>query len=606
MPSEQIFTPGPSRRAAGARLGLIRDLYRLRPFARGYLRATPLFLVLNLIALAADAGVVGLTILFLKTALGAEQVNDDGNGLLSEFAAGVFRLVPDQAFPLALSILALTLARVAAEMALGLLDSALFAGSAHQVRRTVHARYMNGPYAYVAGLDQAYLLNVLSAQSERASEAFQILKNIALDLVAIGGFAVLLFLASWQIALLGVAGAVVVWWGVRRVATAIERISALGVLQHRLLTRQILLGLQALRTLKAFGQTQAEHARFERRSRKVRDVDYRIDRLQTFLDPIGDIGRLAVVAGLVLLIRPLGVPLAALVTALALMYRLQPHVGALSAGVLKLMTIAPHLALVREALDGALETAAPAGETPYAGLADAVRFESVSFTYPGAAKPSLQSVSLSLPVGSTTALVGASGSGKTSLINLLLRLYEPSEGRILADAADLAAISPGDWHGRLAIAGQDVDLLEGSIGANIRLARPSASREEVLWAAEIAEARDFIDALPDGLATWVGERGYQLSGGQRQRIGIARAVLCRPSLLILDEATSAMDDPLEAKLRGNLRRALPDATVLLVTHRLHTLSDVGQVIVLAGGQVTQSHCEPALRAAPRPTAAARA
>jgi ABC-type multidrug transport system fused ATPase/permease subunit len=216
-----------------------------------------------------------------------------------------------------------------------------------------------------------------------------------------------------------------------------------------------------------------------------------------------------------------------------------------------------------------------------------VRFEGVSFAYDNRDASVVRGVDLHIEPGQTCALVGQSGSGKTTLARLLLRFYDPDQGRILLDGIDLRELDLPDMRGKMAVVSQDPVLFSGTVAENIRYGRLDASLSEIEQAARLANADGFIRAFPDGYATRVGERGVQLSGGQRQRVSIARAILRDPRVLILDEATSALDAQSEGLVQEALDKLARGRTTLIIAHRLSTIRDADRILVLEAGQVAE-------------------
>jgi ATP-binding cassette, subfamily B, heavy metal transporter len=224
---------------------------------------------------------------------------------------------------------------------------------------------------------------------------------------------------------------------------------------------------------------------------------------------------------------------------------------------------------------------------PAKRCAPTVRLEDLHFAY-DPERPVIRGVSLEIPSGSTTAIVGRSGSGKSSLARLLLRLYTPQSGRILLDGRPIETIDAAELRGRLVgLVPQDTALLHDTLAGNIGLGAETPTQESVLLAARGAHLGTLIDALPEGLGTPVGERGMQLSGGERQRVGIARALMRRPGLYVLDEPTSMLDSQTELEIQAALRELSADATIIVIAHRLSTIVDADQIVVLDDGQIRE-------------------
>jgi ATP-binding cassette subfamily B protein len=215
-----------------------------------------------------------------------------------------------------------------------------------------------------------------------------------------------------------------------------------------------------------------------------------------------------------------------------------------------------------------------------------VRFRAVDFHYPPAV-PEFSRLDLAMPAGRTTALVGATGAGKTTLVKLLLRFYDTTAGAVELDGVDIRDLRLGDLRRAIGLVGQDVFLFHGTVRDNIAYGRQGADLDEVVAAAKAAEAHEFILGLPDGYETIVGERGQKLSGGQRQRVSIARAVLVDPPVLILDEATSSVDNETEAAIQRSLERISVGRTTIVIAHRLSTVRNADNIYVLSHGLVAE-------------------
>ncbi|MEX0907410.1 MAG: ABC transporter ATP-binding protein, partial [Gemmatimonadota bacterium] len=239
-----------------------------------------------------------------------------------------------------------------------------------------------------------------------------------------------------------------------------------------------------------------------------------------------------------------------------------------------------------EFLDTPIEMTDDAGLRPFTGFSDAIRLEDIRFAYE-TGEPVLNGISLEVRPGEVIALVGPSGGGKSTLVDLIARFYDPDSGRITVDGVDLREISPRSLRQQLGIVTQETVLFHDTVRANIAYALPDATQEEIERAARAANAHEFIAQLPRGYDTVLGERGTRLSGGQRQRIAIARAILRDPPILIFDEATSALDSESERLVQDAIEHLLTGRTVFVIAHRLSTILHADQILVLEQGSIVE-------------------
>jgi subfamily B ATP-binding cassette protein MsbA len=241
---------------------------------------------------------------------------------------------------------------------------------------------------------------------------------------------------------------------------------------------------------------------------------------------------------------------------------------------------------IREVMEMKTEDEEDRDKRPLPKVEGTIDFEDVHFEYEENV-PVLKGVSFHSEDGKTTALVGSSGSGKSTILSLVLNFIQPNKGRILIDGKDLQSVKLRDYRKHLGVVLQDNFLFDGTILDNIRFSNPEASLEEIREVCRIANADEFIEKFPDAYNTIVGERGVKLSGGQRQRIAIARALLANPRILILDEATSSLDSESEALIQEGLRRLRQGRTTFVIAHRLSTIRSADQILVVEAGEILE-------------------
>ena len=343
--------------------------------------------------------------------------------------------------------------------------------------------------------------------------------------------------------------------------------------------------LGSIRLIKAYKLEKQATQRFADHARRL--VHHSMKQLQAkelinpLIETIGAVGLGALLIFIIYMDKT-GAELALFAGAVALIYTPIKKVAGLhvyfqqaSAGIERLMRIFREQPTVKE----------PVAPRPFKKFTREIRFENITFAYND--QPILRDFNLVIPYGMKLGVAGESGHGKSTLINLLFRFYDPQQGRILIDGQDIREVSTADLRSQMALVSQDIVLFDQSVAENIACGKPGATRDEVEAAAKAAFAHDFIMNLPQGYETRVGERGVLLSGGQRQRIAIARAFIRQAPILALDEATAALDAESEAQVQQAIDRLAEHRTVISVAHRLSTLASMDEIIVLSHGRIIE-------------------
>jgi subfamily B ATP-binding cassette protein MsbA len=343
-----------------------------------------------------------------------------------------------------------------------------------------------------------------------------------------------------------------------------------------------------LRLIRSCAREEYELSRFEAASEELRRRLLRVSVLWAIPTPVSEVAIAFGIGGLILTGHWLGVGLPSLAAFLALLYRMRGPVRELMASRIALDS---NFAAVQDVAEFQQRTREPylrSGPVRFDRLEHGLELRDVSFHYAPGEPAALAGASLLIPRGKTTAIVGRSGAGKSTLMDLLFRFRDPTGGEILVDGRPLVQLELGSWRARLAIMSQEVHLFNDTVEANIGYGRAGASEADIREAARMAGAHDFICELPNGYATSLGDGGIRLSGGQRQRIALARTVLRDPEILLLDEATNALDNETEREFQAALRRFARNRTVVVIAHRLSTIESADQIVVLEQGRVVEA------------------
>ncbi len=466
------------------------------------------------------------------------------------------------------------------------------------LRHELFAKVLNQPVHYFHEQSSAKLISRIVMDVDNVNEAAtnMLVSLLRESFTVVALLAYLLYL-DWKLTLLTLVTAPLIAYIIKAFSARLRRASRDGMEAYRQMSYAIEETVEAQKVIKIFGgQTQ--------QTRKFHQATDHFRRSKM---------RWAIAAAAITPITHLAASIAVAIIIFSALSQTTGQAGASAGGFISFITamlllISPIKQLTSisptiqrglagcESIFGILDTPSEPdpGQRQLGHAQGVIEFQQVGFSYPGAERPALQDISFQAAAGQTIALVGASGGGKTTISALIPRFYSPSSGRILIDGIDLQDLSLASLRHNIALVSQDVVLFNDTVEANIAFgSRDTTTREEVIAAARAANAWDFIQQLPEGLDTVIGEKGGRLSGGQRQRIAIARALLKNAPILILDEATSALDTESERQVQAALTTLMKNRTTLVIAHRLSTIEHADQILALDQGRIVErgTHAE---------------
>lgn len=562
---------------------VIRSLLRL---TSAYPWAIPALVVLSLLASLAEGIGIGLLIPLLDVMLDASSTPAGPfAGAMQRIASFADRDV--RLLVLAVAIVVLIAMKTVILVANVAVGTAITVRISHDLRVALCRQLLRIGYAFFAGSDQGRLLNTLETQTYRTSEAMALLVLLISSACGIAVFAGLLVLLSWKLTILVFFAALPVSLFVRSMTRRAHHHGSRLVEAHSALAGRMLELLSAMRTIRLFNQESREEEEFEAASDRARHLFGRTERLNNSIQPLLEFLYVPVFLAVLAYAWYTGIGVPSLLTFLLLLFRMQPQLKRLDHARVALGSYAGGVAEVEALLRTEDKPYLESGTRPFTGLEREIAFDGVSFCYPSQNVPALANVSFSIRKGHVVAIVGGSGAGKSTLVSLLCRFYDPDRGSVQVDGVHLSQLDIGSWRNHLAFAGQDADLLTGTVRENIAYGTPQATESDIISAARAAHAEEFIRELPGGYDTQIGTRGLNLSGGQRQRIALARALVRAPDVLILDEATNAVDNMTELAIQQTIEELAGRCTIIIIAHRISTIRRADYVVALAGGKVAE-------------------
>ena len=453
-------------------------------------------------------------------------------------------------------------------------------------------RLIQAPYQYLVDPRQKDLNYRLTTAPQGLGLMLLLVPSILAQMLIMIAITILLSTISWQLTAAVLMFGVIIYWALREVAKRISHV--VGKRRTSAMTRELGVVVEFLAGVKEIvsGRAAGRWARLYRQEgQELRRVHVKDSVWQSIPGVLIEWAFFVLVGLIAITIHAArGGALTATIPVVAVyayaLYRIIRALSILSSYKLRLSSQLADVELLYRTLNEPFPTLHE-GSAVHIHFEDSIKFDKVSFAYPNRSEYALRDISLTLPKGTTTALVGQSGAGKTTLVNLLLRLYDQKQGNIRVDGRDLGDYHRDAWLRLVGYVSQEVFILNGTVADNIQFGLNVCRNDDVEVAARAAHAHEFIAELPEGYATILGDRGMTLSGGQRQRIAIARALLRNPEILIFDEATSALDSVSEKLIREAIKEMAKKYTLILVAHRLSTVRFADQIVVLDRGKVIE-------------------
>ncbi|MFW6357775.1 MAG: ABC transporter ATP-binding protein [Chroococcales cyanobacterium] len=436
------------------------------------------------------------------------------------------------------------------------------------------------------------IMNRINTEISRSASSIQTSISLLTTVATILVFLWILLSLSWQLTLISTLLlfliAIANQYYVRRAKRFGKNLSETS----KNLSNALIEILTGIRLVKTVGTESVEYSRIEKLIREREKADLQSQANFSAISPISEVGGIIailiiIICGRIFFSQQLESLSTILLTYLVVLFRLLPFVNQLNGQRSKLANFGPSVEIVIDFLRRDQKPFMKKGNISLTKLNQGIQLEKVSFAYPGHDDYVLKEIDLWIPRGKTTALVGSSGAGKSTIADLVPRFYDPIEGRILFDGKDLRDYDLPSLRTQMGIVSQDTFLFNRSVGDNIAYGYFHASEADIIQAAKRANAYEFIMELPQGFDTQIGDRGVMLSGGQRQRIAIARALLRNPEILILDEATSALDTVSERVVQEAIDELCRDRTTIVIAHRLSTIQNADQIAVLDQGRLVE-------------------
>ncbi|MEM1392794.1 MAG: heterocyst formation ABC transporter subunit HepA [Cyanobacteria bacterium P01_D01_bin.116] len=560
----------------------------LREF-KNFRKVTILAIVFSILAAAFEGFSIGFLLTFLQSLTNAADAEPVQTGIVwfDIWILGIKTSATSRMYRISILILLSTWLRSAFDYFSSIYTESVQLNLADRLRKRMFEHLQALPLSYFVKTRSGELINTITTEIERLKQGFGGSAFVIIRGMAVTVYFITMFLISWQLSIVSVLLFVLLGVGLSTLNSRVRE-SSFGISNangafHSTTTEFI----NGIRTVHASGTQDFERQRFYSVSSQLLNASIKVAKAWTLVKPVAAaIATTAIIGLIILSFTVFTLPVASLLTFFFVLMRVVPSIQDINGTVAFLSTLNGSLENVKQLLESDNQSYFQNGSIQFTKLNHSIDVVSVDFGY----EPSnlvLHNITLTLEKGKTTALVGASGAGKTTLADLIPRFYDPTQGHIHIDGIDLKEIDIYSLRKNMAVVSQDTFIFNTSVWNNIAYGTEHATEAEIKEAARLANALKFIEDMPQGFDTQLGDRGVRLSGGQRQRIAIARALLRDPQILILDEATSALDSVSERLIQESLEKLSVGRTVIAIAHRLSTIAKADKVVVMEGGYIVE-------------------
>ncbi|GAB1544299.1 ABC transporter ATP-binding protein [Scytonema sp. NUACC21] len=557
----------------------------LREF--GNFRKITIFAVVFTFLAATFEGVsVGFLLSFLQSLTNPNATPQTGIGLLDTWIAANASVI-NPLYVISIMILLSTWIRAAFNYFAAIYTESAQLNLADRLRKRIFEQLQSLPLGYFTEARSGEIMNTMTTEIERFKQGFSGSAFVLTRALVVVVYFICMFLISWQLSVLSVLLFSLLAVGLTTLNARVRESSFDISTANGKFNAIALEFINGIRTVHASGTQDFERQRFYKSSKELLNASIKVVAAWTLVKPIAEsVATTALISLIIISFTKFTLPIASLLTFFFVLVRVVPSLQDINGTLAFLSTLNGSLENIKELLREDNKHYFINGNIQFPGLHRSIDAVSVDFGY-NPENRVLHNVTLSIEKGKMTALVGASGAGKTTLVDLIPRFYDPTEGHIFIDGVDLRQFEINSLRHKMAVVSQHTFIFNTTVWQNIAYGTPDATEAEIREAARLANALEFIEQMPQGFDTVLGDRGCRLSGGQQQRIAIARALLRDPEILILDEATSALDSVSERLIQESIEKLSVGRTVIAIAHRLSTIAKADKVVVMEAGRVVE-------------------